>query len=203
MKRVITAAVLLSLILIISMPGAALAAPVKTDFSATATIEYIGEGTVKPRGNIWLVRDRPMVGSIYGDVTGTYELVYGGVIRQDQSGPIKGPVAILTDGGDISGTVSARLDSIAPIGIIDLDGDGIPNLVCRQHLYGTFKFMSGTDDYEGTRGHGTVEGDAYPVLDEAGVHVVRLCDGTIPVFYFDGNTGYPTSAIQLDGWIRL
>jgi hypothetical protein len=219
MKKFFFVALPLSLALIFVMPGATLAAdnsaapPLsdRTLFHATATIEYIGEGEVTPAGQIWIVKNRPMGGTISGDVLGTYEAVYDGIIKQDQSGAIRGTLDINTEQGDIYGKMNAQLGATSPIGVVVLE-DGSPHIVLHGTMSGNFNFRRGTDKFSEIKGIGKLNGDSYPILDTEMTHVIALCDGTSSVFLFTGNPEnpidwsnpvYPSSLLALNGWIRL
>ena len=172
-------------------------------FSATAAIEYIGEGTVIPVGDLWLVIDRPMGGSISGDVDGDWEFVYNGLIEHDQSGIVRGTTTFTTGEGDIISRMTAVLEPVLPIGYTIIDGQVHP--VVSQKIKGIFRFLEGTDGYEGVQGAGMLKGTSYPILDPSGVHVIGFADGTVVVFDFENIpiTPNPESLIKLKGRWQL
>jgi hypothetical protein len=123
MKKLLVAFLLICLLLVTALPGMALAdgKGKPADFMVTIQISEIGSGTVIPvppsagaGENIrWLVRDRPIYGTVSGDTHGTVIIVYDANVDLTQQGNIHGQFVIDAvvpgDGNDtISGIINGK-----------------------------------------------------------------------------------------------
>jgi len=214
MKKLLVG-LLVSVILLAALPAAPVAAvPDKTDLkgsfatdlNAILTIDYIGEGSVRPVGDYpdgkykWMVKDRPTGGSITSNVfNGSYELVYSGILNPDQSGSVHGDMTIKTAIGNAIGNIRADVGATVPTGFV-LRADGPHTVLTATLSDARFLLNSGTGAYKKAKGTGTFEGAAYLILDSTNQHVIGLANGSEMVIGFDGQPiGLLISQITLKG----
>lgn len=202
---------LLALLLIVSVTPAlpvAAAPPAMVNFNEVLAIKYIGIGEVKQIGNpdgkyYWLVRDRPAEGIVNsGNVfaSGTFNFVYSGVFKPDQSGHAEGTLTISTPTGTATARVITTITATIPVGIALKDGQPFGIVARASFASAHFAFVKGTGAYKNLAGSGTFTGDTYAILDMNGTHVIAFADGTYPVFGFDGSyLGNPASLMIMTG----
>jgi hypothetical protein len=106
-----------ALCLSLIMPTTALAAK-PVDFNATGVIDNLDEGIVMPAGNSgrWIVSSRTVTGSLEGDISGAFTMVYKANVASDQSGNLHGTMS--ADDGSWSFKINGKTGSAELVGFV-------------------------------------------------------------------------------------
>jgi len=118
-KRLLFVFLVVTLVLTLSAPTAALAAKPKA-FYAGGDITSITPGDVFPAGNSgrWVVAEREITGNLYGDINGVYSLVYKANIESvyTQAGNIHGRLVVDGIELNVQGKIQP-LEFVPPYGL--------------------------------------------------------------------------------------
>ncbi len=165
-NKLLSLGIILALTLTVFAPIPVSAAPRFVPFKASATIGEITTGTVSPLyGDWWLVIDREVSGTMCGNLSGNYALVYQGVFQlQSQAGVLQGNLSV----GNCEMEVHAVTQPLEMVYVPEY-GTELPQMT----INGTWTFQ------EGATGAGIINATAILLLDPVTGHVLAVVSSDV------------------------